>query len=62
MFSNFHVIKSTDDYAAGTAVDRAFPSGCTPGDLSQNELALAFLFFDLGACIQDATQPPEPPR
>lgn len=62
VFSNFHVIKSTEDYAAGTASDRAFPSGCTPGALSQNELALAFLFFDLGSCIQDATKPPEPPR
>lgn len=62
VFSNFHVIKSTDDYAAGTAVDRSFPSGCTGSDLSQNELALAFLFFDLGSCIQDATQPPVAPK
>jgi hypothetical protein len=62
VFSNFHVIKATEDYAAGAATDRAFPSGCNSGDLSANELALAFLFFDLGSCIQDDAVAPGAPR
>lgn len=62
VFSNFHVIKSTEDYGAGTAADRAFPSGCNDNDLSGNELALAFLFFDLGSCIQDDAKMPGAPR
>jgi hypothetical protein len=37
-----------------------FPANCGP-TLSKGEEALAFLFFDLAACIQDDTKPVVPP-
>jgi hypothetical protein len=37
-----------------------FPASCGP-TLSKGEEALAFLFFDLAACIQDDTKPVVPP-
>jgi len=45
----------------GTAV----PSSCMLGDLSPQEKALEFLFFDLSACVQDDSKPvfvPPPPK
>src|SRR5256885_4947350 len=52
-FNNFHIIKSTEDYGAGTATDRVFPTGCKDRELPENELAVAFQFFDMSSCIQD---------
>jgi hypothetical protein len=37
-----------------------FPDSCGTA-LSKGEEALAFLFFDLAACIQDDTMPVVPP-
>ena len=37
-----------------------FPVNCGTS-LSKGEEALAFLFFDLAACIQDDTRPVVPP-
>jgi hypothetical protein len=43
----------------------AFPSYCAANpntsDHAPNELALEFLFFDLASCVQNDTQPPNPP-
>lgn len=37
-----------------------FPGTCSK-DLTPEEKALAFLFFDLSSCVQDDKQPPAPP-
>lgn len=60
VFNDFHVSDSSGDYASGA--DRRFPSGCRAGSPSPQELALAFMIFDLGSCIQDATKDPIQPR
>lgn len=41
--------------------NNAFPNSCSK-DLTPEEKALAFLFFDLASCIQDDTKPPVAPR
>jgi hypothetical protein len=42
--------------------NEAFPSACgIVGQLTPQEKALEFLFFDLAACVQDPTKPPPPP-
>jgi hypothetical protein len=38
-----------------------FPSGCVAADLSAQEKALEFLFFDLSSCVTDEAKPPLPP-
>ena len=55
LFSDFHVVASTMPAAA-------FPLECSAGPLTPQELALEFMLFDLSACIQKDTQPPEPPQ
>ncbi len=40
--------------------DNGFPGSCG-ADLTPEEKALAFLFFDLASCVQDDKQPPAPP-
>jgi hypothetical protein len=43
------------------SVDTSFPAGCSSA-LTPQEKVLAFLFFDLSACVQDDTKPPVPPN
>lgn len=38
-----------------------FPNGCVTADLTAQEKALEFLFFDLSSCVTDENQPPSPP-
>jgi hypothetical protein len=38
-----------------------FPGGCVAGDLTAQEKALEFLFFDLSSCVSDETKAPPPP-
>jgi hypothetical protein len=42
------------------------PGACKPTDLSAQEKALEFLFFDLSTCVTDDSKPPpiptEPPK
>ena len=57
VFNDFHVSDTSGDYANGA---RTFPTGCRAGSLTPQELALAFLVFDLAACVSDDSQ--EPPR
>jgi hypothetical protein len=58
--SDIHVA----DVPSGVSKDtyNAFPSGCRNRDLTAQEKALEFLFFDLSACIQsDTVTPISPP-
>jgi hypothetical protein len=53
------------DLHAGGAPAGDVPAACTGATLTPQEDALEFLFFDLSACVQDDTQPPQmipPPR
>jgi len=53
VFSDIHV---SNESGGGS-----FPSGCSAGDLTPQEKALEFLFFDLSSCIQNEGEPPRPP-
>jgi hypothetical protein len=55
----------TDLHAGGSPLGDV-PGACKPTDLSAQEKALEFLFFDLSACVTDDSKPPpiptEPPK
>lgn len=44
VFSDMHV--ASDSFSSGT-----FPSGCATSDLTPQEKALAFMFFDIATCV-----------
>jgi hypothetical protein len=44
--------------ANGATSTAAIPASCTGGDMSPEEKALEFLFFDFGVCVEDTTLPP----
>jgi hypothetical protein len=47
--------------AAGDTIGPAFPSGCVSSDLTDQEKAMEFLFFDLSSCVTDQKGAPPPP-
>ncbi len=49
------------DLHAGGAPTGDVPAACSGGMLTPQLDALEFLFFDLSACVQDDTQPVQPP-
>ncbi len=49
------------DLHAGGAPSGDVPNACKQADLSAQEKALEFLFFDLSACVSDDSKPPVPP-
>ncbi len=55
VFSDFHVS------AAALSGQTYFPDSCLAGDLTPQEKALEFMFFDLSSCIQSDKTPPQPP-
>jgi hypothetical protein len=57
--SDLHVGAVPSGVAADTHAD--FPDGCQARDLTPQEKALEFLFFDLSACVQSDTVTPTPP-
>jgi hypothetical protein len=59
-YSDMHVGAASKDYGGifGGAVT---PSGCTQGDLSPQEKALEFIFFDLSSCVTPNNAPAQPP-
>ena len=53
------------DLHAGGAPSGDIPAACTDATMTPQEEALEFLFFDLAACVQDDSQPPQtlpPPK
>jgi hypothetical protein len=55
----------TDLHAGGTKGSGDLPTSCTAANLTAQEKALEFLFFDLAACVRDETVPqmmPPPPK
>ncbi|MGH7328542.1 MAG: hypothetical protein ACREJX_09355, partial [Polyangiaceae bacterium] len=66
VYSDLHVGAASMDYGGygngGTIPPGAVvPSGCTMGQLSDQEKALEFMLFDLSACIQNESDNPTPP-
>jgi hypothetical protein len=49
------------DLHAGGAPSGDVPGACKQADLTAQEKALEFLFFDLAACVTDDSKPPVPP-
>jgi hypothetical protein len=56
LFSDFHV----EEPAIGL-MQQYFPAECKQAQMTPQDLALEFMFFDLSSCIQEDTQPPMPP-
>lgn len=59
VYTDLHVA-SVDNTT--TQQSKPFPSGCDVRDLSAQEKAVAFMLFDLSACIQNDDKPPEVPK
>ncbi len=56
VYSDLHVASAGDASPGGT-----FPSNCGSGaNLSSQELALIYMFFDLAGCVTDDDDPPDP--
>jgi hypothetical protein len=64
VFTDLHLSKAGG--GDPTAIDISdqntpFPDGCTTSDLSAQEKALEFMFFDLTSCVQQEDATPTPP-
>jgi hypothetical protein len=49
------------DLHASSSPSGDIPGKCNTNDLSAQEKALEYLFFDLSACVHDDSKPPPPP-
>jgi hypothetical protein len=56
-YSDMHVGAASDDYSGSSTT----PDGCTKEDLSPQEKALEFIFFDLSSCVTPNNQQQQPP-
>jgi hypothetical protein len=59
VFTGLHVSTSVEDRLEQPP---GFPLECDATELSAQEKAVAFMLFDLSACIQNDDEPPEPPK
>jgi len=57
VFSDMHVGAASGDYANS----KTTPGGCADNDLSPQEKALEFIFFDLSSCVTPNNIPMQPP-
>ena len=60
VFADMHLYGGDVQDAATALPNDGFPATCSK-DLTPEEKALAFLFFDLSSCVQDDTKPPAAP-
>jgi len=61
VLSDIHVTGSEDEGRDVSDDDLSFPEGCTTTDLSPQEKVLAYMLFDISACVVPDSQPPAPP-
>jgi hypothetical protein len=61
VLSDIHVTGSEDEGRDTSDDGLEFPDGCTTTDLSPQEKVLAYMLFDISACIVPDNQPPAPP-
>jgi hypothetical protein len=62
VYSDLHVSNASDMGTPGDNPGDPFPDHCAVRDLTAQEKAVEFMLFDLSSCIQDDTEPPQPPR
>jgi hypothetical protein len=59
VYTDVHVASVSDTTAVNAM---GFPASCEIRDLSAQEKAVAFMLFDLSACVQSESKPPKPPK
>ncbi len=59
VYTDLHVASVDTDTTANA---KGFPASCEMRDLSAQEKAVAFMLFDLSACVQNEDKAPQPPK
>jgi hypothetical protein len=58
VLTDLHVSSASGE---SSHAETPFPGGCMAGNLTPQEKALEFMFFDLSSCVQPESVPPVPP-
>jgi hypothetical protein len=61
VFADMHLYGGDVQPPTGALPDDGYPASCSK-DLTPEEKALAFLFFELSSCVGDDSKAPQPPR
>jgi hypothetical protein len=61
ILSDIHIAGAGDDGEDRSAPDLTFPDGCQSQGLTPQEKVLAYMLFDISACIVPDNEPPRPP-